>query len=212
MVAGVLGAVALVAAGSCRSVQVESNDDLLACDGATVVIAADGRDSGFVRCPDGGVDRVRPVTCDTQVDAPPCMGDEDQIGCHESAECAAGIGGVCAHVDHANGFGGPYSSCSCVYPCASDVDCGALEACVCRGVLPDSGWSSCVAADVCLLDSACASGRCGLNVDVGNCGWAALVCRSEADACVTDLECVDGARCNAAYSPHFRCVSEVCYH
>lgn len=187
------------------------------CAGATPVLAADGYDSGFVRCPDGTTTRAHAVTCDTTVAEPACGGDESQFFCHTDTDCTEKPHGTCIHAMIAT-LGAPAPVCSCVYPCATDADCKDNVACVCRGLAPAAGgWSMCATKNNCTSNEDCPSGECGFSVLAHeDCGEVSVdvVCRSPQDECRTDADCADsgeGKRCVTDGYSSWWCTKDTCH-
>ena len=165
------------------------------CAGGTPIVLADGTDSGYVRCEDGTIHRATAVTCDPTINAAACDGTEPYKSCTTDAECTAKPHGKCIHQDPA--FENPEPSCGCVYSCANDAECGEDAVCVCAGVV-DNGvaWSRCSASAKCATDADCPSGECGITSFNDGCfQQVGLACRSSADTCRVDTDCMTGFAC-----------------
>ena len=182
------------------------------CAGATPVLIKGGTDSGFARCPDGTIHRVHPVTCDVDTGIQACTGTETTITCKTDAECTKAPHGRCASSIQST-FGGPGTLCGCVYPCATDAECGAGKACICPGVAPaDQRWAVCGAA-ACVTGSGCPSGECGLSSFNDGCGTSLqLGCRAGTDPCRTDAQCSakPGQKCVLGVGPTWTCSGTTC--
>jgi hypothetical protein len=101
-------------------------------------------------------------------------------GCQRDAECTDGMNGRCMGGITGNG---------CTYDaCASDADCAAGTACLCRA----GGYASvnaCVPA-ACRVDADCGAYSCSPSKD--DCdlnGYRGLYCHGAADECVDDADC-----------------------
>jgi hypothetical protein len=159
-----------------------------------------GKDSGYVTCDDGSVDRVKAVACDTS--APACVGNEDFQNCTTDADCSGNQ--HCAHNEGGDGGG-----CDCVSPCATDADCNDTEVCLCAGLPGGSTYSTCLAAD-CHLGGDCDSGECGLNVAQGCTADAQISCRDlQHDDCRSDSNCAGDDNC---YTPFDGTGHRVCQY
>ena len=96
--------------------------------------------------------------------------------------------------------------------CQTDADCGSGAACVIDATATDFTVSQCVNTE-CNSNSDCSSGRCGLSSFEDVCGLQlALVCRSDADACVADTDCGDSWHQCTTWGPNqpFTCNSDSC--
>lgn len=172
------------------------------CVGTPILVL--GRNTGFVTCPDGTVNRLFDssgwLLPDTEnpPNAPSWYGFTH--ACTSDAECSARPNGACVPIS--NGYEGVQR---CIWGCDSDQDCITGELCRPPGVgkdeygrarsfvagSPDRGRGQCIAAS-CRSSSDCASGECGYSWTLGSCniGSERLACRSEAnDSCRTGAEC-----------------------
>ncbi|MDI1476237.1 ferritin-like domain-containing protein [Polyangium sp. y55x31] len=165
------------------------------CAGGTPILLADGSDSGYVRCDDGTIHRAAAVACDPTIEAAACDGTEMYKDCTSDADCTAKPHGKCIHRDAS--FDIPEPSCGCVYSCANDAECGADSVCVCQGVVQnDVAWSRCSAVAKCATDADCASGECGITSFHDGCfQQIGLACRTDADTCRVDADCMAGFSC-----------------
>ena len=183
------------------------------CVGATPVLIAGGADSGFARCPDGTIHRVHPVACDVNAGIHACTGTEAMITCKTDAECTMAPHGRCASFTQST-FGGPATACGCVYPCATDAECGAGKACVCPGVVPAAEpWATCAADSACLTGKDCPSGECGVSSFDNGCGIAVqLGCRAATDPCRLDTQCTakPGDKCALGAALTWACSDTTC--
>lgn len=162
---------------------------------------------GYVTEADGTIHRAGAITCDTAIEQAACRGDEGHRSCTTDAECTAGPNGKCVT---GNGQIGPY--CDCVYACATDADCKAEEACVCKEQ-SRLGHATCAPA-TCRVDADCESGRCGVSAYHNGCGIeVAQACRSSADQCASDADCT-GSKCRVQRrgegAPVWDCQRSVC--
>jgi hypothetical protein len=159
------------------------------CEGAMLVLSAQGKPTGFAQCPDSTLHRIEPVACDPTIDAPACSGGESFITCTTDAECSAGPNGRCAMTVQLTDDG-LKSFCGCRYSCSSDAECGEGKVCVCGGFLGlEDDWSVCAPAS-CITGADCPSGECGLSAYYDGCTTnLQLGCRAEGDACRTSDGC-----------------------
>ncbi len=183
------------------------------CPGGEAIVESDGTESGYARCPDGTVHRYdATIACSTAIDAPSCAGTETEQSCSSDADCTERPNGKCTSMSYVD-FGGDVTACGCVYPCATDADCGAQQACVCDGVLEDDrGWSYCAPAS-CADGADCESNECGASSYNDGCGYSVgLGCRAPSDACRADSECTeDWQSCALQYGTGpWLCVSQDC--
>lgn len=170
---------------------------------------------GYVRCADGGTDRVADLAQDpTAGRLPACALDEDYLGCTTDAECTDGPNGRCSHFDDlwdSGDSGDSGDSCGCTYACATDADCGVGEACLAGSHDAGHDAPTCVPA-ACTTASDCASGSCGVAHWYDGCSWtSSLQCRTEADTCASDDDCQDGCGTLATDgSEPFSCSTQDC--
>jgi hypothetical protein len=130
--------------------------------------------------------------CDATINAPACSGTEQTITCTSDADCTAGPHGRCVSTSTLEDAG-VVTACGCHYACASDVECGAGDVCICGGAvsLGDS-WSQCAPAS-CTSGADCASGHCGVSEYFDGCRMnVSLSCRAATDACHDDADCASG--------------------
>jgi hypothetical protein len=180
------------------------------CAGAVPVLAADGADSGFARCPDGTIHRNQALACNPNAGVNACSGTEMNITCKLDSECIDHPHGRCASFTQST-FGGPQTACGCVYPCATDAECMDGSVCVCAGVVPtDGGWATCAPA-ACVTGAGCPSGECGISSFFNGCGTdVELACRSKTDLCRADTDCMPNTQCVLAGSPTWVCSGTTC--
>jgi hypothetical protein len=169
------------------------------CAGAQPLPATDGTPSGFAQCPNGTIHRDQVVACDPVIVAPACTGTEKTITCASDADCTAGLHGKCVSAEVIDDA--LTTVCGCFYTCANDAECGAGQVCVCGGVVSTGhDWSTCAPAK-CTTGADCASGECAVTSYTDNCVIdVELGCRSPADACHVDEDCVSDS------GPYRRCV------
>jgi hypothetical protein len=143
--------------------------------------------SGFVQCDGGFVHRVEAVECvmPQAADEPGCADSLPERECSTAADCVMQPYGSCQYYSLEN------NSCGCKYGCASDVECGPGEACVCAGVF--SSQTQCIPAE-CLTDAGCGDGLCGVSKWIDDCVEAhySLACAGTFDECHSDADCGDG--------------------
>jgi hypothetical protein len=161
------------------------------CPGELELVGPTGAGTGlcWTEPPDatGDVHRARAVACAPNEDFPACEGD--RVGCNADGECTELAGGRCV--------GGGWDSCSCVYGCSTDDDCGAGWACLCRGSAPErapvSRFSRCVPA-TCRTDADCDGYPCAVDVD-GCQRSQGLRCHGPGDECQSHADCPYGSGC-----------------
>ncbi len=180
-----------------------------ACVSPTPILQPDGKDTGFVKCADGAIDRVAPATCTvTGVDT--CQGTEMTLECVTSADCQAKKFGSC--ITYSGGAPGPeVTGCGCQYQCSSDADCDPGSICACAGIT-DPGKAFCIPAPGCATGADCASGECGYSEYNYGCGTEYnLYCRAGADACRGAADCDQYYEC-AVETPGspFTCLTTTC--
>ncbi len=143
--------------------------------------------SGFERCETGILHRTEKVAC--EVPQTPGSCPEDALaGCKSDADCTDQPFGSC-QLDMV--FGGfAEGSCSCVYGCETDADCGAGQICRCAG--DDLGfYTQCIEAG-CTIDSDCPDGElCGLAPNYCSGDGELTACTTPADTCDDDSQCND---------------------
>jgi hypothetical protein len=187
------------------------------CAGAVSVLASDGADSGFAKCPDGTIHRNFKAICDPSVGVVACTGTEKVTTCTSDSECVAHPHGRCAQ-NHRIDFSGLVNACDCVYPCASDAECDPDHVCVCADVVSADNPRSLCAPATCASGHDCPSGECGLSglrLYAFQClANVQLACRAPADACRADAECATPgdptAVCALVTSPAWQCAGPVC--
>ena len=171
----------------------EGGAPAVGCQSPTKILQPNGEDSGFVRCANGGVDRVAPATC--ELVAPACDGSESLTTCATDADCTAAPNGRCTRTWHTGGTGSVVE-CGCSYLCATDADC-ADGVCVCVGVA-DLERPFCLSSGVvgCKGPADCPSGECGLSSLFDGCAsvYNKLVCRAPGDACREGADCLPEAK------------------
>ena len=154
---------------------------------------ADTPSTGFVRCANGGVNRVEVVTCAQPVPVgEACRADVPDGGdstCLTDADCTERPFGRCLTV----GF--DFTSCGCVYGCERDADCGAGSICRCGTSDGSAEWVSstgCVPAPGCATAADCETGECTLEAAYNGCGYdESMLCRTPADGCRTHADCAE---------------------
>jgi hypothetical protein len=179
------------------------------CKKPTPVLSKD-QDTGYVQCADGAVNRASAVGCIEPVVAQACRGTEARRACETHADCTDAPHGFCRH-DTTNEQGGEF--CGCIYPCVSDDECAAGQACICPGVDESGrGWSvaRCAPAE-CKVDADCPSGQCGVTMHSDGCSFdASLRCREPGDACHSDADCPSSEGCAALGDGGFECRGGSC--
>lgn len=161
------------------------------CAVSTPILTASGEETGFARCTDGTVHRVKAVPADPTVAGPMCVGTEATLECTSNRDCPTAHS-RCLHQEaspwETGGLLPTGDACRCVTACATDADCGA-GACVPPEVHHLSSSAMCAAAD-CTADPACASGECSYVPSDGGCGgFPRLTCRTAEDTCHADADC-----------------------
>lgn len=183
------------------------------CQGAADVLAGDNKPSGFRSCPDATVHRAEVVTCDPNVGITACGGTESMLACMSDADCTAKPHGRCATGGYTDFNGMLTTTCSCVYPCVDDAECGVGMACICGGVSQNNPTASCVRAR-CSTGVDCPSGECGLSIYPDGCGFEVqLACREDTDACRTDASCkaaMTGDVCAVTGDADWACLGPNC--
>ncbi len=180
-----------------------------ACVSPTPILQPDGKDTGFVKCADGAIDRVAPATCSVTL-GDTCQGTEMTLDCVTGADCNAQPFGSC--ISYSGGAPGPeITGCGCQYQCATDADCAPGSICACAGIT-DPGKAFCMSAPGCSTGADCASGECGYSEYNNGCGTEHnLYCRSATDACRSAADCDQYYECavETAGSP-FTCLTTTC--
>lgn len=143
---------------------------------------ANGEATGFVRCADGTTHRVEALPVPAPASAPDCRGEGYFLDCADDSECSEGPNGHCGQYD---------PGCSCSYHCRSDEDCDVGQACIADVVTGEFDYATCHTAN-CLSGADCLSGECALAEQGVECTRSyGLQCRSVADACRVDDDCVE---------------------
>jgi hypothetical protein len=157
-----------------------------ACASPTTVLS-DGQDTGYIQCADGAINRASAVGCSKPVTAAACRGTEADRSCDTHANCTDRPHGFCMS---GNSMRGEY--CGCVYPCLSDAECDAGQACMCPNLGENGGGqhaAECAPVD-CRVNADCPSGECGATVHFNGCHLdLSLHCRESGDACRSDANC-----------------------
>lgn len=154
------------------------------CRDPAIVRDAAGRDTGFEKCADGRVHRVRTVACvEPQPVGAACA--LDGFECKVDADCTERPFGRCIDQSSQEDY------CGCVYGCATDADCAEGHVCVCAGedeVMP--GGSRCVPSN-CTTDTACADDElCLIGAGSDGCStWYGMGCSSPEDTCLSLADC-----------------------
>lgn len=176
-------------------------------------VTVDGRDTGYVKCGDGALDRASALACANPINAPACQGNEGQRSCETDADCTDKPHGFCM-----GGSGQIGTYCSCIYPCLNDAECGPDQACMCPDAVSKSAphAATCAPAE-CKANADCASGECGATFHFNGCyPQMSLKCRDAGDACRGDSECGDYGSCAALdrgeglASVSFECAQQSC--
>ncbi|WP_437743391.1 ferritin-like domain-containing protein [Sorangium sp. So ce1504] len=143
------------------------------------------RGVGWVEERDGTVHRATRVRCDATIDQRACSGTERTFQCRTDADCKEGPRGTCV-----SSFGQIGAYCGCEYSCESDAECGASEACVCKGTGALREQHSVCAKALCSVDADCPGSTCGLSAYFNGC-WeqVTLACRTKEDTCLRDADC-----------------------
>ena len=169
------------------------------CESPAVLRNAMGGPTGYVRCENGGIDRVGPAACDGPPPGDACgLSDLSERGggsnCLHDADCTEGDWGRCLE-----NLGGESNLCDCVYGCSVDTDCSETQVCLC-----DEHGSKCIEAR-CRAGSECDSEICGIGeYDLPGCsiaGYTRAACRTPNDTCRTVALCPGGhGFCEANFS------------
>jgi hypothetical protein len=142
-----------------------------------------------------------PPRCDVAGTQPACRGDEDTLSCRTDADCTAHAHGACEHDRSPREL-----SCRCVYPCATDADCGSGEACVCaeamtgpmRGLTLLGGpvrGARCAPAR-CRSEADCGGEPCGVSTFHDGCEVTVeLACHDRRDVCRAQTDCQPDETC-----------------
>jgi hypothetical protein len=154
---------------------------------------ADAPSTGFVRCANGGVNRVEAVTCvqpaPTGVACDPDLPNDVEPTCQTDADCTERPFGRCL----TGGF--EFATCGCVYGCERDADCGAGSICRCGTSDDGAQWvtsTGCVPAPGCATAADCETGECTLEAAYNGCGYdESMQCRTPEDACRARPDCTD---------------------
>ncbi len=160
--------------------------------------------SGFERCNDGILHRLEKRACETPATPDSCT-DNMLGGCMSAADCTDKPNGSCQQDMIFGGF--TESTCSCVYGCATDEDCGQGQICRCAG--DGLGlYTECIEAG-CTQDSDCPDGElCGLSPDICAPGGFLTACTTPADLCDGDGACMNPP-C-MFQKDHWECANAAC--
>lgn len=160
--------------------------------------------SGFERCNDGILHRKDKLACDVPATPDSCM-DNMLGGCSSAADCTDKPNGSCQQDMIFGGF--TEGTCSCVYGCATDDDCGQGQICRCAG--EGLGlYTECIEAG-CTQDSDCPDGElCGLSPDICAPGGFLTACTTPEDLCDGDGACANPP-CNFQ-KDHWECANAAC--
>jgi hypothetical protein len=133
---------------------------------------ADGpQPTGFVRCAGGIVHREQQIDCVYLPPAEPgCSPGDPGNTCETPEDCTESPNAYCL----AQGMEG---TCSCVYGCTTDADCGAGSMCYCNGYVTE-----CVPA-TCTSDADCGGFHCAKGYDGG------FACQTGFDECRSNEDC-----------------------
>lgn len=137
--------------------------------------------SGFVRCANGLVHRVKAVACAVEGFGDCMSGGE----CHGDADCDDAPHGTCHQVS--------FVGCVCNYGCGSDADCASGQICACPGVLGNR-HSQCIPAG-CVDSGGCGAGLCALaaggSSQCGALAVAEVACMDATSPCLVHEDCRD---------------------
>jgi hypothetical protein len=160
--------------------------------------------SGFERCNEGILHRPEKRTCEAPTTPDSCM-DNLLGGCTTAADCTEFPNGSCQQDLVFGGF--TEGTCSCVYGCATDEDCGQGQICRCAG--DGLGlYTQCIEAG-CAVDSDCPDGElCGLSPDICAPGGFLTACTTPADLCDGDGACANPP-CSFQ-KDHWECANAAC--
>ena len=183
-------------------------ESVLLCEDPQTILLTNGSNSGFERCADGAVNRVRAQPVDPTNSGRACAGDEEQLFCSTDAECTEGTHGAC--ISDSQAWDGPVITyCDCEYACASDADCEVGEVCVPDELSPYTTRAVCAPAR-CQGPEDCSSQECGLSIYHEGCGWIMqTLCREDADTCHADLDCKETCAVDFE-SSRFECLETEC--
>ncbi|MRG92478.1 ferritin-like domain-containing protein [Polyangium spumosum] len=141
--------------------------------------------TGWVAEKNGNVHRASRVTCDATIDLPACAGTESRLSCKTDADCTEKPHGKCT-----SGVGQIGTYCGCTYACETDDECGAGQACVCKGTGALRARHSVCAEASCSTDADCSENSCGLSAYFNGCyEKVTLACRTKEDTCRSDADC-----------------------
>ena len=169
---------------------------------------------GWVAEKNGSVHRASRVTCDAAIDAPACAGTERSQSCKTDADCTQKPHGKCT-----SGVGQIGTYCGCTYACETDDECGAGQACVCKGTGDLRARHSVCAEATCNTDADCPGSSCGLSAYHNGCyEKVSLACRTKEDTCKSNADCAKsdlrGGSCVAqsrnGEKPVWQCASMSC--
>ena len=160
--------------------------------------------SGFERCNDGILHRLEKRACEAPTTPDSCT-DNMLGGCTSAADCVEKPNGSCQQDMIFGGF--TEGTCSCVYGCATDEDCGQGQICRCAG--DGLGlYTECIEAG-CAQDSDCPDGElCGLSPDICAPGGFLTACTTPNDLCDGDGACVNPP-CSFQ-KDHWECANAAC--
>jgi hypothetical protein len=175
------------------------------CEDPTRIMRG-GKDTGYVHCLDGAINRARALPCPDPINATACEGTEMRRSCETDAECTDKPHGFCM-----SGHGQAGTYCGCIYPCMSDAECGAGQACMCPILAhPEVFAAECAPAE-CRTNHDCPAGECGATYHFDGCRTQlSLQCRDTDDACRSSSDCADSMDCAALDSTSFQCTPRSC--
>ena len=154
------------------------------------------------QCQDYVVALNRPgsVECTTDnLEYEPCTTPGTYDECASDTDCTSLLGG-----GSCRSFDGLGSVCACLLPCATDDECPADRACLCRsaaiqegGVVDTIVYANGCWPATCRSDAECgAGGTCSTTNPLRTCVYTpSLACKPSTATCQTDADCEDGYLC-----------------
>ncbi|HEX4449094.1 MAG TPA: hypothetical protein VH044_20275 [Polyangiaceae bacterium] len=160
-----------------------------------VPLVLGGRDTGYVTCKGGILERLAVADCPVLPGRTSVMSPFG--GCTADSDCASTPLGYCewSEADAPN---------ICLPGCVRDGDCAAHQICVCGDPVGHCEDSDCSAGTSCTTGQACAA------QSTYACESHAFSCQSADDQCFSDTDCASGLICAVEIGATARTCSQGC--